>query len=452
MAANAASMASAVTAAAAAGAKAAASSGTGMNAGVEIKGKKEQHSSSQQSSMSVGSNWSGNSGVSIETETEGASVNITGSTITTSETGFIFVKTDNLNVEAGQSYSSSRKDKSTQTIEASYSIGSGFGGLPTVGGTKETETTNTLTHTLSNIQGGKISIDIANDATFKGASIHAEEALHVKVGGNMTVESVQNSHTSSSSSQTVNTSGNINITKDSETSLETVRTTLTGNAVKIEAKGKLEIVGATVAAGSYGKDGTFTQTNNLDVSAGSLEVKDLVDSTTENSMNIGGGYSEGTASLNSGGGMETSRDKQLATLGGGRVVKEDTRLEDIEDFSTLNRDIANQTKNIYAIEQDSASIDMQLDTRMLSTEGWKDIKKDFHKMSLLGRSVSNIATTEAVGVFDFFEEVDRQNRYDTVKEEMMKNPEMLNTLTSTDAVAKQALLNKLSNSLGDVSE
>jgi filamentous hemagglutinin len=67
--------------------------------------------------------------------------------------------------------------------------------------------------------------------------------------------------------------------------------------------------------------------------------------------------------------------KVLATLGEGEVTIGGVKTQ---TPSTLNRDTDNVDKDIYKVEQ-SNSIEMTVDHRLLSEDGRKEIKEDFRE-------------------------------------------------------------------------
>ena len=154
---------------------------------------------------------------------------------------------------------------------------------------------------------------------------------------------------------------------------------------------KPKIVGAVVASGEYDSEGEFTQNSSLAFSAKSLKHENLVDYKESYSLNLGASYGGGktgaskskggagesygvdNAGATFGGNIAAQRSKQLATLGMGTVKIGGNSLKD----STLNRDTHQSEKNVYSISQDRANISAEIDTRIFSKKGRKEMKKDF---------------------------------------------------------------------------
>ena len=198
-----------------------------------------------------------------------------------------------------------------------------------------------VTYTNSHLDAKNITIKSKEDTTVRGGVVTAEERLDLEVGGNLTVESLQDRHTSSSTtigisggaggsegSEGVNSGSggaNFNISRTDKSWVEE-QTSLSGGSVNIYVENKTTLTGAVIAS----------TTGDLVLDTGSFEYNDIKDKDI--SYNIGGGINAGSSSSSVSGdyGFSDTRQTNFATVGEGTIIVRD---EDT-DLSKLNRDVS----------------------------------------------------------------------------------------------------------------
>ena len=399
---------------------------------LDIDATKQEDSSS--SSTSIGSNLSA-SNIKIKAENK---AELKGSNLNASEA--IEIDANKVNILAG---TNAKKDKSsTENIHLSISMGtSGPGVNANVSASKSESSNQSTNYNNTNLNADNINITSKEDTNVIGASVRAENRLALDIGGDLNVESVQNTNTSRSSSIGVSGgsegkssegkssgSGGANAGFRRSKEKNTVITSLTGSQVEINVANNLDIVGAKIAStnkvNGEAREGTLGyesghDNGNLEINTSSLTFANLSNTKTSNSASIGGNGGGSNASGNFAMGRENSKTKILATIGSGALNITDETNSD--DQSRLNRDIDNQAKKIYDVKSD-VSIKAEVDIRLLSEDGRKDIKEDIERSKRLGEALVDVATKESITLLDTFNHIgDVQKDLDVQKALALKN-------------------------------
>ena len=366
------------------------------------------------------------------------------------------IQTNTLHVKSSTDTSTSNQD--TKDISGSISMtmyGGGSGMGATLGYGEGHQSSDSTTNTNSNLLAKNINIETTNDASFKGATVKADDTLNLKVGGDLSVESQRDSSSSNSNGFNVSVSASLGNDKEytsnskavqnernntpgarvgegigstgasfgastgTTQSKQTVLTSLTGDKVNIEVEKNTNIKGALIAAGSTNEQGQFEDNGNLKLKTDTLTFANSTDSTynSSNSFNVGtnigfetktntqtnveettGKVNSSTLSLSNQ--MGYSSSKTLATVGKGDVQVGDA--ENSDDTTRLNRDTSKINKDLYSGSV-STSVTATLDHRLLTEDGRKQIVEDVKKASNALSAMGDAITKDEVGLKNFFE-------------------------------------------------
>ena len=97
----------------------------------------------------------------------------------------------------------------------------------------------------------------------------------------------------------------------------------------------------------------------------------------------------------------------------------------------LNRDTTKINKSLVSIST-GTSVSATLDTRLLTSDGQKQIAEDFLKTGMLIDTVKEIATNSTVGIGDFDTEVKKRNTtYEAIKQRLSTDSTLTAQLSST---------------------
>lgn len=403
------------------------------------------------------------------------------------------ITTHDLHVKSSVDTSTSKqdtKDLSGSVSMTMYGGGSGLGA--SVGYGEGHSTSDSTTNTNSNLIAKNINIETTNDASFKGATVKADDTLNVKVGGDLSVESQRDSSSSNSNGFNVSASASLGSDKDytanekeyankkeyykaqdnlnntvgartgdglgsagasyganagNSQSKQTVLTSLTGDKVNIDVENNTNVKGALIAAGETNEQGQFEDNGKLNLSTGTLTFANSTDSTysSSNSYSVGTNIGYGntkdakpntnesdthvnSSSLSLSNQMGYSSSKTLATVGEGTLHVKDT--ENSDDMERLNRDTSKVKKDLYSGNV-STSVTATLDHRLLSEDGWKLIAQDFVKTGMLLDTINQVVSNQTVGLSEFGAELrKREITYETVKERIAQDKDLAAVLNS----------------------
>ncbi len=366
------------------------------------------------------------------------------------------ITTHDLHVKSSVDTSTSKqdtKDLSGTLSMTMYGGGSGLGA--SVGYGEGHSTSDSTTNTNSNLIAKNINIETSNDASFKGATVKADDTLNLKVGGDLSVESQRDSSSSNSNGFNVSVSASLGNDKDytsgskaqqntlnqtvgartgdglgsagasygastgTSQTKQTVLTSLTGDKVNIDVENNTNVKGALIAAGKTDEQGTFEDNGNLNLNTGTLTFANSTNSQYSSSnsysvgTNIGFGSKTNTqtnveettgkvnsSSLSLSNEMGYSSSKTLATVGEGSLHVKDT--ENSDDLTRLNRDTTKVNKDLYSGSV-GTSVTATLDHRLLTEDGRKQIAEDVKKASNALSAMGDAITKDEVGLKNFFE-------------------------------------------------
>jgi filamentous hemagglutinin family protein len=263
----------------------------------------------------------------------GKKADIIGSDVSAGDT--IALNAETVDIEAAKNTSSSTTSESNAHVTITFSTSTGAGINASASDTESC--TDSISYTNSHLNAANIIINSTADTTVKGGVVTAENSLKLDIGGDLTVESLQD--TSHDSSHTVGVSGgygksggnigeNFNMSNGSSKWVNE-QTSLTGGSVNIYVEDKTTLKGAVIASTD----------NDLNLDTGSVEYSNIFDS--KKSTSIGGGVSGSgigstngvSSSANINYSLSNSTQVNIATIGEGNITVRDGGSTD-----KLNRD------------------------------------------------------------------------------------------------------------------
>ena len=304
-----------------------------------------------------------------------------------------------------------------------------------ISGSSSKTTSNSTRYTNSQLLAANIRLNASADMRIQGANVHADETLEINTR-NLTLASVQDSSYSETRSGGVSYSGSgsgVNAANSENEHLQTQLTRLSGGQVNIQVQDHTDIQGAVIAAiDEKGKDN-----GQLNLSTNTLSAGSLINTVQNDSQSLGLNAGS-TSSLDYQDDSRSGRTKSLATIGSG-----DIQITDVEgsDLRMLNSDIENSEVAIYDLESHQG-LNGELDTRLLSEDGRKQIAEDIKRSELLGSTVLDVAVDSSVDLIDIFQHIgDVQKDFDVQKllatQEGGENAKILNNLDSATPEEKQ---------------
>ena len=345
---------------------------------------------------------------------------ITGSNL--SANNLIDINTNNLNINSSKNtYTSENKDKSIGGTMR-YTMYGGGGGSAGLNYSTSSSDTESLTNNNSHLYSAKdMNINTANDATIKGANLRADERLNLKVGNNLSLESVRDkyaynergysvgvgigfssdkspnsSFANPSSTKATSTNANFSRSRSNTITKQTVLSSITANELNVEVGKNTHLKGSLLAAGEYDKDNTFIDNHNLNLKTNTLSYENLSNTSYAKGTNfsIGANYiledknnkdsrsnnnqedkftGLKSIDLSNHRNLSYTLSKNLATLGSGNI--EIANKENSDDLTRLNRDTTKLTKDLVNTSI-SSNVDGSMDLRVLTKSGQKDIAKE----------------------------------------------------------------------------
>ena len=373
-------------------------------------------------------------------------IGITGSNL--SANNLIDISTNNLNINSSKNtYTSESKDKSIGGTMR-YTMYGGGGGSAGLNYSTSSSDTESLTNNNSHLYSAKdMNINTANDATIKGANLRADERLNLKVGNNLSLESVRDkyaynergysvgvgigfssdkspnsSFANPSSTKATSTNANFSRSRSNTITKQTVLSSITANELNVEVGKNTHLKGSLLAAGEHDKDNTFIDNHNLNLKTNTLSYENLSNTSYAKGTNfsIGANYiledknnkdsrsnnnqedkftGLKSIDLSNHRNLSYSLSKNLATLGSGNIEIADK--ENSDDLTRLNRDTTKLTKDLVNTSI-SSNVDGSMDLRVLTKSGQKDIKDEFNTATAITKALNAIIET---GEFNFNSEV-----------------------------------------------
>ena len=373
-------------------------------------------------------------------------IGITGSNL--SANNLIDISTNNLNINSSKNtYTSESKDKSIGGTMR-YTMYGGGGGSAGLNYSTSSSDTESLTNNNSHLYSAKdMNINTANDATIKGANLRADERLNLKVGNNLSLESVRDkyaynergysvgvgigfssdkspnsSFANPSSTKATSTNANFSRSRSNTITKQTILSSITANELNVEVGKNTHLKGSLLAAGEYDKDNTFIDNHNLNLKTNTLSYENLSNTSYAKGTNfsIGANYiledknnkdsksnnnqedkftGLKSIDLSNHRNLSYSLSKNLATLGSGNIEIADK--DNSDDLTRLNRDTTKLTKDLVNTSI-SSNVDGSMDLRVLTKSGQKDIKDEFNTATAITKALNAIIET---GEFNFNSEV-----------------------------------------------
>jgi hypothetical protein len=334
------------------------------------------------------------------------------------------IYTGELNVLASQDTMRSETDTKSGTMTIAQTVWGAAGG-PTVNGSFNSaqQQDKQTTHTNSSLTADRLNLVTTGDANIIGGNLHGASLVNLNVGGDLTLESVQdrlsgsskgfgisggasfggvftNENGAGANSKEAKTTavgatdglsgvnGGVNASNSRYQSTETLLSSITGGAVAIDVNGHTQLNGALIAAlDAEGKDN-----GNLSLTTGSFAFNDLTNKSYRSSQSFGVSANLGLSdkanaadpaqsstesTLNSStysyqNQSNTSVDKTLATVGHGNLT-----IGGVQGSPDgLNRDAEVIHKELYRIDRTQGNMDLTVDHRLLSEDGRKQIAQD----------------------------------------------------------------------------
>ncbi len=376
-------------------------------------------------------------------------------------------------------------------------------------GSESESNSASTTHINSTLKADNIAITSTGDTTVRGANVDAESELALNVGGDLTVESVQDRFSSSNKSRgasagvslgggevdsngvvdvagsegnVTGVNGGLNASNGRTYQTETLLTSLTaGETTTIKVDGHTQINGALIATvDEEGKDvgnltletetlgfsdlrnTTYSQNSALGISTGVGigEEKGKEDKPTDNTE-VDPTYNSSTLQYQNS--SDYSVTKSLATVGEGNVTVGGDA--DSDSLTALNRDVENTEKDLFTVERNEGNVDVTVDHRLLTEEGRSDIAEDFKRNEIAFDAIVDLAEKESValigdaesGVEGFFAHQDNKQKFFTASKRFVTdgknadNVAILNDPNATNQQKEQAytsLANYISTEMG----
>ena len=468
----------------------------GFSVGVAASVNGHKSKSNSNEVISNPSNLSANN-IKIQTPND---TTITGSNL--SVNNLIDINTNNLNINSSKNtYTSESKDKSIGGTMR-YTMYGGGGGSAGLNYSTSSSDTESLTNNNSHLYSAKdMNINTANDATIKGANLRADERLNLKVGNNLSLESVRDKYaynergysvgvgigfssdkspnsSFANPSSTKATSSNANFSRSRSNTItkQTVLSSITANELNVEVAKNTHLKGSLLAAGEYDKDNTFIDNHNLNLKTDTLSYENLSNTSYAKGTNfsIGANYiledknnkdsrsnnnqedkftGLKSIDLSNHRNLSYTLSKNLATLGSGNIEIADK--ENSDDLTRLNRDTTKLTKDLVNTSI-SSNVDASMDLRVVTKSGQKDIAKEitsvansldnlnrYIKDSLPGNKLSEEKANE------IYKEISNNGLRETIvnifKQQGLDNEQIENLMSDRDIISLIKSYNTISS-------
>ena len=477
----------------------------GFNAGLQLNIAATKTDSHLDSTGSLASSISGNN-INILTGGDGqkGTTLIQGSHL--AATDGLNIYTGELNVLASQDTMRSETDTKSGTMTIAQTVWGAAGG-PTVNGSFNSaqQQDKQTTHTNSSLTADRLNLVTTGDANIIGGHLQGASLVNLNVGGDLTLESVQdrlsgsskgfgvsggtsfggvftNENGAGANSKEAKTTavgatdglsgvnGGVNASNSRYQSTETLLSSITGGTVSIDVNGHTQLNGALIAAlDAQGKDN-----GNLSLTTGSFAFTDLSNKSYRSSQSFGVSANLGLSdkanaadpaqsstesTLNSStysyqNQSNTSVDKTLATVGHGNLT-----IGGVQGSPDgLNRDAQAIHKELYRIDRTQGNMDLTVDHRLLSEDGRKAIVEDAKRTEILGKAIADLAeqsvslTGSGDGESSVRDHIGTTQDYFTATKNFTQSPENkehVATLESPNATPeqKQAAYTALANAI-----
>lgn len=430
----------------------------GFNAGLQLDIDASQTQSEYQSTTAVASTVSAQN-IRINTgngNTENTTTNIRGSQLLASNN--IAITTGDLNITASKNTAQSSSETQHGHITAQMTVyGAAGGASVNASFDRSQNSAKETTYNNSVLLADSIDLITSGDTTLRGATVHAESTLNADIGGDLTVESVQDRSSSRNSSagvsggfslggdgdanqgnaftrnlQSANDIGSLsglnvgaNTGNGVSDSRQTVLTSLTsGGTANINVNNHTQITGALIAT----TDENGNDLNQLNLNTNTISFADLrdrsVSSQTSAGLSTSVGIGEarpdltqqttaqttsgtelrpGTSNLNYNNRQQNSASNALATLGHGNITVGGTVLEQNGELTGAGKA---EDSPLAALNRDttdttkelwssdySQAVDATIDNRLLDSDRWGEISQDYQDSYEFGQDITRATRT-----------------------------------------------------------
>ncbi|MBE9864405.1 filamentous hemagglutinin N-terminal domain-containing protein, partial [Campylobacter concisus] len=346
-----------------------------------------------------------------------SSTNITGSNLLANNN--IDINTKDLNINSSQDRFESDENSKSLSGSAKFTMYGGGGGSLGLDHSQSNSYSESITNNNSKLISNKdININTANDTTIKGANLRADGTINLKVGNNLSLESLRDRYTSNqkdfsisagvgfsgntiAKSNGITTTGlfdknhfvdintidksstNANFSRSSSNTItkQTILSSITANELNVEVGKNTHLKGSLLAAGEYDKDNTFIDNHNLNLKTDTLSYENLSNTSYNKGTNfsIGANYiledknnkdsrsnnnqedkftGLKSIDLSNHRNLSYTLSKNLTTLGSGNIEIADKDSSD--DLTRLNRDTTKLTKDLVNTSI-SSNVDASMD-------------------------------------------------------------------------------------------
>jgi hypothetical protein len=382
------------------------------------------------SSTQTASLWQGSSIDAGNLSISGQNTTIEGSDITA---GWLKLDSDNVLITAGIDQYKQETSSSTKSVSASGGTNGSASASASVSSSKSSSTS--LENVNSRINVGHLESD-ADSFTLRGAEVQTQTAdLNV---GSLTVQSLQDTSSSSNSSKGYNVGVGSSQNKETGSTSQSVNVGVNKSSGSSEAQevGKqtqllisdgansqitardTTLIGGLIANATQNKDGTLTDHGKLNLTTGTLTVSDLQDRSeseqsgwglqTGTGRSIQGNKDGSTTTRNGNTGTTTvslsseghkKEGETQATLGQGSITVGGSSLDGQDQYASLNRDV--NEGQITTLDQQTGGLNTSLtmDNRWLTEEGRKMMEAEHKKLAadtVTGAAQVGAAVTAAV--------------------------------------------------------
>jgi hypothetical protein len=267
----------------------------------------------------------------------------------------IDISADKVTIEASKNSNNRdyQKDHAKVAIDISLT-----GGGTTYSADLDTTTNNSSgdTYNNSHIDASNIKISSIKDTNIKGATLKAKESAKLNVGGNLNIESLQDTKESSTINLSAGVSaggengagGKLGFSQEKERykSVGTQTSISSDGTLEINTKGNTNLVGAKLE----GKDST-------DITTGTLTYRDIKNETDYSS--VGGGVSVSSAGTTPNITAPMLGDKQNTTktaISSNRVIKITNKDKQTQDTDKISSDTKNSHHKLKEVNKELLNI------------------------------------------------------------------------------------------------
>ena len=444
---------------------AASSYGTGFYISGSLTDDIDKYTENSTFSQAVGSNLTAEN-ISLKS---GNNMTQIGSNIIANDT-ISYDITNKLNVFAGENTYRSESYNEHITAGASYGNNAVQGN---VGYDKSRNVSSGTSFTNSNIIAENISIKTGNNAEFIGTNVNATENLVASIGGDLIIESKQDSDYAKGKSFGINLSGGAGVRKEAvgkgsvgigfntgksnhDSSWVNDMTELTAKNVDINVAGKTSLTGAMI-------DGS----ESLHLATNELEFKDLHDFERSNETGYGGntgvGISTNKGKTNLHPNGETSlalNDKGYnkeqithATIGKGVI-----EVAQGSDLTGLNRDTTKAQEITKDMTTGTLDTTANIDNRVFTSDGRADIVKQHENLgenlsqignglrnNIITKTIENTITGDKSLSENFYDYVEQDRQMTELKENRKDLMLALNGMTNFDSEEAKNILQQIAD-------